>query len=129
MTMKTTASVLCSLAIAICLGGCQNPGIVQISPDTYMLSRDDHAGIFGNKNALKAGVIRDANAFAESRGKIAIPISAKEHPVGVMGDWASFEYQFRPQQREPDQRNHDEPQCLQRRDLRAAAAPPPVQPA
>jgi len=77
------------------LGGCQNPEVIQISPGVYLLGRDDHGGVFGNKNALKAGVIRDANAFAEKQGKVAIPVSSKDHPVGVMGDWASFEYQFR----------------------------------
>ena len=93
--IKAIPPMLSLLAVALCLIGCANPGIVQLSPDTYMLSRDDHGGVFGNKNKLKAGVIRDANAFAEKRGKIAIPISAKEHPVGILGDWASFEYQFR----------------------------------
>jgi hypothetical protein len=96
--MKTN---LCSLlglyaALGIILfgSGCQNPGIVQLSPNTYMLSRDDHAGVFGNLGALKAGVIRDADEFAESKGKVAVPIASKEHPVGVLGNWASFEYQF-----------------------------------
>jgi hypothetical protein len=80
---------------ALLAAGCQNPDIVQVSPNTYMLSSEDHAGMFGSKSALKAGVIRDANAFAEKQGKIAIPISAKEHPMGVLADWASFELTFK----------------------------------
>ncbi len=72
-----------------------NPGIVRLSPDTYMLSRDDHAGIFGSASALKARVISEANAFAESQGKVAVPLSSSEKPVGGPGQWASFEYQFR----------------------------------
>jgi hypothetical protein len=75
--------------------GCANPGIVQVSANTYILSREDHAGIFGSASRLKAGVIRDANAFAAKQGKVAVPISAKEHQMGVMADWASFEYQFK----------------------------------
>jgi len=93
--MKIIALLLPLLTILLCLTGCMNPGIVQLSPDTYMLSRDDHRGIFGNKNSLKAGVIRDANNFAKRQGKVAIAISTQEHPVGILGDWASFEYQFR----------------------------------
>jgi hypothetical protein len=85
---------LCSI-VAILLVGCANPSVVELSPDTFLLSREDHAGIFGSASALKAGVISDANAFAASRGKVAIPISAHETPVGVMGKWAKFEYQFR----------------------------------
>ena len=89
--MKTYISV-----IAIILAGCANPSIVQVSPDTYLLSRQDHAGIFGNSSALKAGVISDANAFAAGMGKIAIPISSQEKPVGTTpGSWAKFDYQFR----------------------------------
>ena len=76
--------------------GCRSPGIVQLSPDTYMITKEDHAGIFAfNRNKVKFDTIREANAFAESKGKVAIPISMKEHPVGVLGDWASYEYQFR----------------------------------
>ena len=60
-----------------------------------MLTREDHAGMFGSKSALKAGVIRDANVFAQKQGKIAIPISAKEHPMGILADWASFELTFK----------------------------------
>ena len=82
-------------SLIIVLAGCANPSIVQVSPDTYMLSREDHAGIFGSSSALKAGVISDANAFAAAQGKLAIPISTHETPVGVMGKWAKFDYQFR----------------------------------
>jgi hypothetical protein len=81
--------------VALLLVGCQNPGIVQVSGNTYMLSREDHAGIFGSASRLKAGVIRDANAFAAKQGKVAVPISAKEHQMGALADWASFEYQFK----------------------------------
>jgi len=87
--------VFFTLFFLISLVGCANPGIVRLSPDVYQLGRADHGGIFGNKNALKAGVISDSNAFAEKQNKVAIPIRAKEHPMGIMGDWASYEYTFR----------------------------------
>ena len=83
------------LVASMFLGGCQNPGVVQVSPNTYMLSREDHAGVFGSMSKLKARVIEDVNAFAAQQGKAAIPISAKEHPVGILGDWATFEVTFR----------------------------------
>lgn len=82
--------------LLLALTGCANPSIVEISPDTYVLFRDDHAGIFGNAGSLRAGVIHDANEFAKSQGKIAIPVSSKYTPIGSSpGSWASFEYQFR----------------------------------
>ncbi len=78
------------------LSACANPGIVQLSPDTYILTREAHGGIFASAAALKADVIKDANLFAESQGKVAIPLSAKETPRGNgPAQWASFEYQFR----------------------------------
>lgn len=89
LTLLLPVALLCASA------GCQNPTVVQLSPGLYELARADHGGIFGNEQALKAGVIRDANAFAESQGKVAIPVSAREHPVGILGDWASFEYDFK----------------------------------
>lgn len=92
--MKLPPCFLLSIALLL-VAGCQNPGIVQTGPNVYQLSREDHGGIFGNKNALKSGVIADANRFAESQGKVAIPVSAREHPIGILADWASFEYVFK----------------------------------
>ena len=92
--MKTMGKLL--LISILLLAGCSNPGIVQISPDTYMLYREDYKGIFGSGSSLKAGVIRDANAFAEKQGKGVIPLSINSKPVTAgPGGWASFEYQFR----------------------------------
>lgn len=76
------------------LVGCANPGVIEISPDTYMLSREDHAGIFGNGASFRSEVIVAANKFAASQGKIAIPISSQFTPHAP-GRFASFEYQFR----------------------------------
>lgn len=75
--------------------GCANPGIVQLSPDTYMLGRTDRGGIFGNATAMKADVIREANEFAASQGKVAIPLAVHENPLIAGQRFASIEYQFR----------------------------------
>ncbi|MDD9197421.1 SHOCT domain-containing protein [Aliivibrio sp. S3MY1] len=84
------------LVFCLVLAGCANPGVVEISPDTYVIFRDDHGGIFGNAGALRAEVIHDANEFAKSKGKVAIPVSSNYTPLGNgPGEWASFEYQFR----------------------------------
>lgn len=88
--------LLCVICFTFVVTGCMNPGIVKLSPDTYMLSREAHGGIFASPAALKADVIKDANKYAEDQGKVAIPISAKETPRGNgPAQWASFEYQFR----------------------------------
>jgi hypothetical protein len=78
----------------IFLTACANPGIVKLSPDTYMLSRADRGGIFGNAAAMKVEVIQEANDFAEKQGKVAIPLGLKEIPLSP-GRLAQVEYQFR----------------------------------
>lgn len=80
--------------VAALLTACANPGVTKLSPDTYILSRTDKGGVFGNASAMKADVIREANEFAEAQGKVAIPLSLKETPMAI-GRFASVEYQFR----------------------------------
>jgi hypothetical protein len=80
---------------ALFLAGCvSNPGVVELSPGTYMLSRIDHGGIFGNEAALQANVVNEANAFAKSKGKVAFAVSTHLDPMRP-GHFASFQYQFR----------------------------------
>lgn len=86
--------LLALLTLASSLIGCANPGIVKMSEDTYMLSRTDKGGVFGNASAMKADVIREANEFAERQGKIAVPLSMNESPMYI-GHFASVDYQFR----------------------------------
>jgi hypothetical protein len=94
--MMKNVIILSAAISGLAMVGCSNPGIVKLSPDTYMLTREAHGGIFASASALKAGVISDANAFAESQGKVAIPIAAREKPMGSgPAQWAVFEYQFR----------------------------------
>ena len=86
--------LLASLALGFSLMGCANPGIVKLSDDTYMLSRTDKGGVFGNASAMKADVIREANEFAERQGKVAVPVTLTESPMYI-GHFASVDYQFR----------------------------------
>ena len=80
--------------LALLAGCASNSGIVKISPDTYILARQDKAGIFGDASAMKVDVLREANEFAEKLGKVAIPLATHEVPAGP-GRFATIEYQFR----------------------------------
>lgn len=93
--LQRSVPALSTLCIALFLTACANPGIVQMSPDTYMLARTDKGGIFGNPSAMKADVIREASEFAASKGKVAIPLASNETPLVVGRSLASYEYQFR----------------------------------
>lgn len=86
---------LLTVSLIAALLGCANPSIVPLSPDTYMLTRTDKGGIFGNPSAMKADVLREASEFATAQGKVAIPVSMRETPLVVGVRFASIEYQFR----------------------------------
>jgi hypothetical protein len=90
---RVVASIALVAFIAV---GCATNQTVQLSPDTYLIRKEDARGIFGSMAKLKADVIRQANEFAAKQGKIAVPITMQEKPVGFgPGQWAWVEYQFR----------------------------------
>lgn len=91
---RLVLSQLLAASVAALLAGCANPGIVQISADTFMLAKTDRRGIFGNSSGLKAEVVSEANAFAAERGKVAVALVGRETPMQP-GRFAAFEYQFR----------------------------------
>jgi hypothetical protein len=92
--MKMSCIYLASLAV---IAGCAaNPGVTKLSPDTYLISRIDKGGIFGNAAAMKADVIREASEFAAQQGKVAVPLEVHETPLRPCpACWASIDYQFR----------------------------------
>jgi hypothetical protein len=59
-----------------------------------MISREDQGGSFENAAANYAAVIGQANKFAASKGKVEIPVTTHESPMG-RGHFRTFEYQFR----------------------------------
>jgi hypothetical protein len=80
---------------SLCLTACVNPGIVEVSPDQYLLARRDPGGMVGNSAALKARMIEEANAFAQSKGKRAVPVPIDELPGFPICDPQIVEYNFR----------------------------------
>ena len=58
-----------------------------------MISKSSAAGAFANTSQLKVEVIREANAFAASKGKVAVRISAED--VRPVHGLPSYEYNFR----------------------------------
>jgi hypothetical protein len=80
---------------ALAAAGCASPAsVVQLSPDTYLVSRTDKGGAFGSLAAMKTDAIREASEFAAGQGKVAIPLHLRETPAAP-GTLASVEYQFR----------------------------------
>lgn len=94
--MKRPIILLSSVTALLLISGCLSAQkAVQVSPDTYMVRVEDHGGIFAfNRGKLKGRAVQEANEFAASKGMVAVAVSMKEHPVGILGDWAAVEYQF-----------------------------------
>lgn len=93
--MRLLAALLIA-ALIPALAHAREPEVVQLSPDTYMIMKEDHGGIFGSLAKMKIKIIKQASAFAAAQGKVAIPLATNERPMGNgPAQWASFEYQFR----------------------------------
>lgn len=87
--MRIVALVCCLFLV-----GCANAGIVQLSKDTYAITGSNFQGIFTNVSALKAKTVEEANAFAQSHGKVAVIESYKLHRP-LVGGFTSVKYQFK----------------------------------
>lgn len=84
------------LALVATLGctSMKKPEIVSTGPNAFLLSRASKVMGWGNLGEMKAEVYREAKAFAEKQGKVAVEISTKEAPV-AFGHYAFFELRFR----------------------------------
>ena len=89
MNLRFFALMLASITLV----GCGGSGVLQVSPDTYLISRTSAAGAFASKAGMMKSVIEEANKFSESKGKITIPISSNFSRPEV--GFPTFEYQFR----------------------------------
>jgi hypothetical protein len=81
-------------ASALATAGDRFSDVVQIAPDTYSISRTDHGGIFGNAGKMKTKVLKEAQDFAASLGKVAVGRHIQEQPMVVGRNFASIEYEF-----------------------------------
>ena len=96
MKMSSAFSMLLAtalLAAASARAGDKFDDVVQIAPDTYSISRTDHGHIFGNAGKMKTKVMKEAEEFADSKGKVAVVRHIQEEPMRP-GQFASIEYTF-----------------------------------
>ncbi|WP_306534976.1 SHOCT domain-containing protein [Geobacter sp.] len=68
--------------------------ILHVSGNIYEVMDVDKRGIFGSEASLIDGVVDQANEFATTKDKVANPLAARIHRVGILGDWAWFYYKF-----------------------------------
>lgn len=72
---------LATLAVVLAVSGCATSEIIPIGTDSFKIAQTSAGGVFKAMSSLKSEVIQRANLFAESKGKVAIPIAAKESPA------------------------------------------------
>ena len=100
MHTKTVAFILFVAAtVAGCAGGGsleypKRQGVTEVSPNVFQLFREQHGLVLGSDAPLQRQVVEDANTFAEKRGMIVVPIEARVHPAGNVGDWGWCYYKF-----------------------------------
>jgi hypothetical protein len=92
--MKRWAVGIVMACAAGIVGACMGAGVVQLSADTYRLSRADGGGRYPDAAAMKAAVVEDANAFASSRGKIAVEVATREETMRT-GHLSTIDYDFK----------------------------------
>jgi len=91
--VKVNLRFFALMLASITLSGCGSSGVLQVSPDTYLISRTSAAGAFASKAGMMKSVIEEANKFSESKGKIPIAISSNFSRPTI--GFPTFEYQFR----------------------------------
>jgi hypothetical protein len=84
--------------VALALGACATPGldggIVQLSPDSYRLSRVDGVGRYADAEAMKAALLEDATAFGQRQGKTVVPTASHEETLRA-GHLMTADLEFR----------------------------------
>ncbi len=94
--MNATKSIVFVLLVILGLGSCaSNPPVRRVDSGVIVLYREDQRGVFGDPVSFRAAVLREADRIADAEGKLVIPISFKQTPVGNLGHWASIDYRFR----------------------------------
>jgi hypothetical protein len=69
-------------------------GVVKVSGNVHEIMDVDYRGIFGSEESLIKRGVDQAQEFAAAQGKVAVPIEARIHRVGILADWAWFYYKF-----------------------------------
>lgn len=91
-TTKGSAALLLATALSLLCGCATTTTPLQLSADTYLISKTSSAGAFASRAGMQAKVIKEANEFAASRGKVAVCRAANwERPAR---GFPTFEYQF-----------------------------------
>lgn len=92
------ASILLAATVTW-LAGCgtvASTNVAQVSPDVYQVTVKDRTKAFEMDPAnYKHRAISEAMDYAESKGKVAVPVGMTQNTVGLVGEYVEVDYQFR----------------------------------
>ena len=74
--------------------GCQSTGVVEVSNNVYKISLKSAGGMFADEVKMRDEVVRQANEFADSKGKVAVEIVTNSHRPIALG-LPEVEYVFK----------------------------------
>ncbi len=81
---------------AVILAGCASTNVVEVSPDVYQVTVKDRTKAFEMDPAnYKHRAVNAAMEYAESKGKVAVPVGMTQNVVGLVGENVEVNYQFR----------------------------------
>ena len=85
------AATLAGLALA----GCASSGVRPADGDTYLVSKKNTGGMFGNAEALKGDLYEEANAFCRGQGRVVQTVSASHESAIPFVRMGGASLQFR----------------------------------
>lgn len=89
--MRIYFLILSSFILTNCAS---NSGVVQTSPETYMVSRQASTG-FGGLGSLKADAFKEANDFCASKGRtVNVKNTNESKPPYILGNFPRAEIEF-----------------------------------
>lgn len=62
-------ALLLSLGLIFILSSCASTGVIPTNKDTFMISKQSAAGIFGTAGGVTADVFAEANTYCNNMGK------------------------------------------------------------
>lgn len=81
------------------LAGCASTGVINTDKDTFMVSKQSAAGIFGTPGGVTADVYAEANAYCRQQGRVVetVNLDSKEAKPFVRTGSATLYFKCAPQ--------------------------------
>lgn len=83
------------VSLAASLAGCATSGVIPADRDTFLITKKNAGGVFGNAEALKGDLYVEANAFCREKGQQVETINASHESAIPFVRMGGASLQFR----------------------------------